>query len=66
MATHPRIHFAHEGEPCEMACDFIGGCDGYHGISRPSIPGGALHFYEKLYPFGWLGILAETPPASRN
>jgi p-hydroxybenzoate 3-monooxygenase len=62
----PRITFEHSGEAHEIACDFIGGCDGFHGICRPSIPAGALRFYEKIYPFGWLGILAEAPPASRE
>ena len=47
-----------------MTCDFIAGCDGFHGISRPSIPAGALKVFQKNYPFGWLGILAETPPWS--
>jgi len=49
-----------------VVCDFIGGCDGFHGICRPSIPAGALCFYEKTYPFGWLGILAEAAPASHE
>ncbi len=62
----PRIRFTYEGEPREIACDFIGGCDGFHGISRPSIPAGALRFFDKAYPFGWLGILAEAAPASRE
>ena len=62
--TAPRIAFHHEGDDYEIACDFIGGCDGFHGVCRPSIPEGALRFYEKVYPFGWLGILAEAAPAS--
>jgi p-hydroxybenzoate 3-monooxygenase len=62
----PRIHFEHNGEPQEIECEFIGGCDGFHGICRPSIPAGALHCYEKTYPFGWLGILAEAAPASHE
>ena len=45
-----------------VACDFIAGCDGFHGVARKSVPAGALREYEKLYPFGWLGILSETPP----
>lgn len=60
----PRIRFTKEGAPHEIACDFIGGCDGSHGICRPSIPEGALQVFEKVYPFAWLGILAEAPPAS--
>jgi p-hydroxybenzoate 3-monooxygenase len=62
----PRIHFEHCGEPQEVICDFIGGCDGFHGICRSSIPAGALCVYEKTYPFGWLGILAEAAPASQE
>ena len=62
----PRIHFEHSAEPHEVICDFIGGCDGFHGICRPSIPAGALCVYEKTYPFGWLGILAEAVPASHE
>jgi p-hydroxybenzoate 3-monooxygenase len=60
----PRIHFREGGEECEIACDYIAGCDGFHGICRPSVPAGALRFYEKTFPFGWLGILAEARPAS--
>jgi len=60
----PRIRFRYGGEECEIACDYIAGCDGYHGICRPSVPAGALRFYEKTFPFGWLGILAEAKPAS--
>jgi p-hydroxybenzoate 3-monooxygenase len=47
-----------------MACDFIAGCDGFHGICRPSVPDGVLTVYERAYPFGWLGILAKSTPAS--
>ncbi len=61
----PKIHFTdREGEPREIECDFIGGCDGYHGVCRPSIPQGDLKIFERIYPFGWLGVLAETPPSS--
>src|SRR5262249_50657582 len=56
----PRIRFRIGGEECEIACDYIAGCDGFHGICRPSVPAGALRFYEKTFPFGWLGILAEA------
>lgn len=47
-----------------LDCDFIAGCDGFHGASRAALPEGALHIYEKVYPFGWLGVLSETPPVS--
>jgi p-hydroxybenzoate 3-monooxygenase len=58
----PRISFRKDGEADEIACDFIAGCDGFHGICRPSIPAGVLTTYERDYPFGWLGILTESPP----
>jgi p-hydroxybenzoate 3-monooxygenase len=64
MTDAPRIVFTKDGEPCEISCDFIAGCDGFHGICRPSIPSGVLSIYEREYPFGWLGILAEAPPSS--
>jgi p-hydroxybenzoate 3-monooxygenase len=62
-ASRPRIHFRHEGKSEELECDFIAGCDGFHGICRPSIPSAALTLFERVYPFGWLGILAEAPPS---
>ena len=58
----PVIRFTHEGKQHELQCDFIGGCDGFHGVCRPSVPPGVLTVYERGYPFGWLGILAEAPP----
>jgi p-hydroxybenzoate 3-monooxygenase len=61
--SRPKIGFEHEGSPCELECDFIAGCDGFHGICRPSIPEGVLTIYERVYPFAWLGILAEAPPS---
>jgi p-hydroxybenzoate 3-monooxygenase len=62
----PRIAFVADGEECEIACDFIAGCDGFHGICRPSIPADQLRIYETEYPFGWLGILAEAAPSSEE
>ena len=62
-ASRPRIHFQREGKSEELECDFIAGCDGFHGICRPSIPSAALTLFERVYPFGWLGILAEAPPS---
>jgi p-hydroxybenzoate 3-monooxygenase len=50
----------------EVECDFIAGCDGFHGISRKSVPPGAIKTYERVYPFGWLGLLSETPPVSQE
>jgi len=63
-AKHPKIRFRAGGKAEEVVCDFIAGCDGFHGICRPSIPQSALTVYERIYPFGWLGILAEAPPSS--
>jgi p-hydroxybenzoate 3-monooxygenase len=62
----PRIRFRHNGLTDELECDFIGGCDGFHGICRPSLPEGVLKTFEKVYPFAWLGILAEAPPSSKE
>jgi p-hydroxybenzoate 3-monooxygenase len=60
----PRIRFRRAGEDNELVCDFIAGCDGFHGISRRSIPADTLVEYERAYPFAWLGILAKSPPPS--
>jgi len=60
--TRPKIRFKHEGKAQEIDCDFIAGCDGFHGICRPSFPDGVLSIFERDYPFGWLGILSESPP----
>lgn len=58
----PYVTYVKDGEACRLDCDFIAGCDGYHGISRRSLPGAAEASIEKVYPFGWLGILADVPP----
>jgi p-hydroxybenzoate 3-monooxygenase len=60
----PRIRFTHEQEAHELECDVIAGCDGFHGVCRPSIPAGVLRTFERDYPFGWLGILAQVAPSS--
>ena len=62
----PVIRFRRNGVAEELQCDFITGCDGFHGICRDSIPAGVLHRFDRTYPFGWLGILAEAPPASHE
>jgi len=62
--SSPKIRYCKDGNQYELVCDFIAGCDGFHGICRPSIPDGVLTEYEREYPFGWLGILAEAPPSS--
>jgi p-hydroxybenzoate 3-monooxygenase len=63
---NPHIKFRKDGTLEQLDCDFIAGCDGFHGICRSSIPENTLTIYERTYPFGWLGILAETPPASKE
>jgi p-hydroxybenzoate 3-monooxygenase len=63
-SDHPRINYAHEGRAQQIECDVIAGCDGFHGICRASIPAGSLREYEHVYPFSWLGILAEAAPAT--
>jgi p-hydroxybenzoate 3-monooxygenase len=62
----PSINFENEGTAHELVCDFIAGCDGFHGVCRPSIPEGVITAYEQIYPFGWLGILAQAPPSSEE
>lgn len=62
----PRVTYVKDGVTHEIACDFIAGCDGYHGVSRASVPAGAISTYERVYPFGWLGILAEVPPVDHE
>jgi len=62
----PKIRYKKNGEAREIACDFIAGCDGFHGICRPSIPNGVLTEYDRIYPFGWLGILSQSPPPSHR
>ena len=62
----PRLTYLHEGRAHELRCDFIAGCDGFHGVCRASLPTHALSVFEKVYPFGWLGLLADTPPVSHE
>ena len=64
--NHPRVTYVKDGTTHEIACDFIAGCDGFHGISRASIKPPAIETFERVYPFGWLGILSETPPVSHE
>jgi p-hydroxybenzoate 3-monooxygenase len=60
----PKVRFHHEGKLVELECDFIAGCDGFHGITRPSIPSRARREFTRVYPFGWFGILVEAPPST--
>jgi len=62
----PRVTYVKDGTTHEIACDFIAGCDGFHGISRASVRLPAIDTFERVYPFGWLGILSETPPVSNE
>jgi p-hydroxybenzoate 3-monooxygenase len=64
--TAPSIRLATEGKTHELHCDFIAGCDGFHGVCRPSIPTGVLTEFDRTYPFAWLGILAQAPPSSHE
>ena len=67
LATErPVIHYRSSGRDETLRCDFIAGCDGFHGVSRPAIPADAITIYEREYPFSWLGILAEAKPASHE
>ena len=63
---HPRVTYEKDGQTHELACDFIAGCDGYHGVCRASAPANLLKTYERVYPFGWLGVLADVPPVSHE
>jgi len=63
-SDHPYVTFTHGGEVMRLACDFVAGCDGFHGVSRKAIPHTELREFEKVYPFGWLGVLSRTPPLS--
>ena len=62
----PLLRYRDAGGRHELACDIIAGCDGFHGVCRPAMPDGHVTLHEREYPFGWLGILAETPPASEE
>jgi p-hydroxybenzoate 3-monooxygenase len=65
-SARPAVHFRHAGKPHALECDFIAGCDGFHGVCRQSVPAAALRTYERVYPFGWLGVLSDTPPVSHE
>lgn len=63
---NPKLTFTHDGEQVQLECDYIAGCDGFHGVARQSIPEDSIKTFERVYPFGWLGILADTPPVSEE
>ncbi|MDG9857581.1 4-hydroxybenzoate 3-monooxygenase [Pseudomonas nitroreducens] len=62
----PYVTFTHQGERVRLDCDYIAGCDGFHGVTRRSIPTERLSVFERVYPFGWLGLLSDTPPVSHE
>ena len=65
-SSQPHIHFVHEQKQMELQCDFIAGCDGFHGVTRSSIPAATQQVFTRSYPFGWLGILMQAPPSSHE
>jgi p-hydroxybenzoate 3-monooxygenase len=64
--THTSVSYGSAASRQRIDCDFIAGCDGYHGVSRASVPAAAITNYEKVYPFGWLGVLSDTPPVAEE
>lgn len=62
----PRVTYSVDGDARQINCDFVAGCDGFHGVSRKTIPDDVRREYEKVYPFGWLGVLSETPPVNHE
>ena len=65
-SSQPVIRYRHDGEDAEIVCDFIAGCDGFHGVCRHAIPASVLQIFERVYAFGWLGILAQAPPSCQE
>lgn len=62
----PSVTYVKDGKAHEIQCDYIAGCDGYHGVSRASVPAQSIKAYERVYPFGWLGVLSDTPPVAHE
>ena len=65
-STHPTVRYSRGGRSHELVCDFVAGCDGYHGVCRRSVPQQSMQTFERIYPFGWLGILADVPPVAHE
>ena len=63
---HPSVSYRASGQDHVLGCDFVAGCDGFHGVCRASVPADRIEVFERVYPFGWLGILADVPPASHE
>lgn len=66
LTDRPSVRFTLDGEDHVISCDYIAGCDGYHGVSRAAIPADVLRTFERVYPFGWLGVLVDQPPVSEE
>jgi p-hydroxybenzoate 3-monooxygenase len=66
QTEHPVVRYRKDGEDCEISCDYVAGCDGFHGVSRRSIPSDRLVTHERVYPFGWLGLLVDKPPVAEE
>lgn len=66
LEDRPTVHFTQGGEVRSLECDYIAGCDGFHGVCRKSIPADRLRLFERIYPFGWLGVLVDKPPAAHE
>jgi p-hydroxybenzoate 3-monooxygenase len=66
LGASPAVRYRHAGKVHELSCDFVAGCDGYHGVCRQSIPAAAMQTFECVYPFSWLGVLADVPPVSEE
>jgi p-hydroxybenzoate 3-monooxygenase len=64
--SSPQVRYVKDGVSHVLNCEFIAGCDGFHGVARASVPKSAITEYEKVYPFGWLGVLADVPPVSTH
>ena len=64
--AQPKVRYRSDGIEHEIACDFIAGCDGFHGVCRQSVPATAIATHERIYPFGWVGLLSDTPPVSHE
>ena len=64
IAKNPTVSFTHHNQHKKISCDFVIGCDGFHGVARQQIPKACSKVFERIYPFGWLGVLSETPPVS--
>ena len=65
-SNKPKVHYRKDGKTHEITCDYIAGCDGYHGVSRASVPSKSIKAFEREYPFGWMGVLSDTPPVSEE